>query len=147
MVAATHAGPHLVVAPAATMDLAALQSAMVAALQSAKQQQSAADAVDDATFSLGTGSVILQTTLSATMLPAVINTEAERILKSVLAQQSPGLKLQLLPGAAAATPAPKKPRAAVSGSAAELAEKHPVVQQAKRIFAADISNVVDLREK
>jgi DNA polymerase-3 subunit gamma/tau len=90
---------------------------------------------------------VLQTTLSKNMLPAVINTEAERILKSVLAQHALGLKLQLLPGVPAAAPAPKKPRAAVSGSAAELAEKHPVVQQAKRIFAADISNVVDLREK
>jgi DNA polymerase-3 subunit gamma/tau len=89
----------------------------------------------------------VQTTLSKTMIPAVINTEAERILKSVLAQHAPMLKLQLLPGATAAAPTPKKPRAAVSGSAAELAEKHPVVQQAKRIFAADISNVVDLREK
>ena len=86
-------------------------------------------------------------TLSKAMIPAVINTEAERILKSVLAQHASGLKLQLLPGAAVAAPTPKKPRAAVSGSAAELAEKHPVVQQAKRIVAADISNVVDLREK
>jgi DNA polymerase-3 subunit gamma/tau len=120
---------------------------MVAALVAAKKQQSAADAIEDASFSLGSGSVVLQTTLSKTMLPAVINAEAERILKSVLAQHAPALKLQLLPGTTVATPAPKKPRAAVSGSAAELAEKHPVVQQAKRIFAADISNVVDLRNK
>jgi DNA polymerase-3 subunit gamma/tau len=147
-------GPQLVVAPIAAtdissskIDLAALQSSMIGALVAAKKQQSAADAVEDSTFSLGSGSVILQTTLSKAMLPAVINTEAERMLKSVLAQHAPGLKLQLLPGAAAAAPAPKKPRAAVSGSAAELAEKHPVVQQAKRIFAADISNVVDLRDK
>ena len=68
--------------------------------------------------------------------------------KSVLVQHAPSLKLQMLPGTpAASSAAPKKPRAAVSGSAAELAEKHPVVQQAKRIFAADISNVIDLRNK
>ena len=146
-VATAHAGPQLVVVPTSTVDLAALQSAMVAALVAAKKQQSAADAIEDASFSLGSGSVVLQTTLSKTMLPAVINAEAERILKSVLAQHAPALKLQLLPGTTVATPAPKKPRAAVSGSAAELAEKHPVVQQAKRIFAADISNVVDLRNK
>ena len=120
---------------------------MIAALLAAKKQQSAADAVEDAIFSFGAGSVILQTTLSKTMLPAVINADAERMLKSVLAQHAPGLKLQLLPGTAAIAPAPKKPRPAVTGSAAELAEKHPVVQQAKRIFAADISNVVDLRDK
>jgi DNA polymerase-3 subunit gamma/tau len=147
IVAAAHAGPHLVVMPAAIVDLVGLQAAMAGALLSAKKQQSAADIIEDATFSLGSNSVMLQTTLSKAMIPAVINTEAERILKSVLAQHAPGLKLQLLPGEVAATPAPKKPRAAVSGSAAELAEKHPVVQQAKRIFAADISNVVDLRDK
>jgi DNA polymerase-3 subunit gamma/tau len=145
--ASAQTGLQLVVAPTTAVDLAALQSSMVATLVAAKKQQSAADAVEDATFSLGSGSIILQTTLSKAMLPAVINTDAERMLKSVLAQHAPGLKLQLLPGAAAAVPAPKKPRAAVSGSAAELAEKHPIVQQAKRIFAADISNVVDLRDK
>jgi len=147
MVASVQTGPQLVVAPTAIFDLSVLQSAMVAALVTANKQQSAADAVEDAAISLGSGSVVLQTTLSKNMLPTVINAEAERILKSVLTQHAPGLKLQLLPGALAATPAPKKPRAAVSGSAAELAEKHPVVQEAKRIFAADISNVVDLREK
>jgi len=147
VVASTQTGPQLVVASDTTVDLESLQSAMVGALVAAKKQQSAADIIEDATFSLGTGSVILQTTLSKAMLPAVINAEAERILKSVLAQQAPGLKLQLLPGTPAAASAPKKPRTAASGSVAELAEKHPVVQEAKRIFAADISNVVDLREK
>ncbi len=31
--------------------------------------------------------------------------------------------------------------------AAELAEKHPMVQEAKRLFSAEISNVIDLRDK
>jgi hypothetical protein len=30
---------------------------------------------------------------------------------------------------------------------AEMAEKHPMVQEARRLFSADISNVIDLREK
>jgi DNA polymerase-3 subunit gamma/tau len=154
MAASPQTGPQLVITPAAPaivpsteIDLATLQSAMVGALIAAKKQQSAADTIEDATFSLGKGTVVLQTTLSKPMIPAVINAEGERILKSVLAQHAPGLKLQLLPGTAAAAPTPKKPRAATAGSAAELAEKHPVVQQAKRIFAADISNVIDLRDK
>jgi DNA polymerase-3 subunit gamma/tau len=146
-VASAQNGPQLVVAPATAVDLEALQSAMVVALANAGKQQSAADIIEDATFSLGAGSVTLQTTLSKAMLLAAINSEAERILKSVLAQYAPGLKLQLLPGAPTATAAPTKPRAATSGSAAELAENHPIVQQAKRIFSADISNVVDLRDK
>jgi DNA polymerase-3 subunit gamma/tau len=42
----------------------------------------------------------------------------------------------------------KKPnRPAASGSAAELAERHPMVQEAKRIFATELSNVIDLRNK
>jgi len=30
---------------------------------------------------------------------------------------------------------------------AEMAEKHPMVQEARRLFSAEISNVIDLREK
>ena len=37
--------------------------------------------------------------------------------------------------------------AATAGSAAELAQKHPLVQQAMRLFSAEISNVIDLRGK
>jgi DNA polymerase-3 subunit gamma/tau len=81
------------------------------------------------------------------MLPVVVNAEAERILKATLRDHNPALKLVLLPGAPAASVAPKKPRAALSGSAAELAEKHPIVQQAKRLFSAEISNIIDLRDK
>jgi DNA polymerase-3 subunit gamma/tau len=57
------------------------------------------------------------------------------------------LKLVLLAGVASAAAVKKTPRVAMAGSAAELAEKHPVVQEARRLFSAEISNVVDLREK
>jgi len=54
----------------------------------------------------------------------------------------------LLPGVAQSdSSAPKRPRVAASGSAAELAERHPMVQEAKRLFGAEISNVIDLRGK
>jgi DNA polymerase-3 subunit gamma/tau len=42
--------------------------------------------------------------------------------------------------------AAKKPRAAKAGSAADLAAKHPVVQQAQKLFNAEIRNVIDLRD-
>jgi DNA polymerase-3 subunit gamma/tau len=81
------------------------------------------------------------------MLPVVVNAEAEKILKGVLREVNVALKLVLLPGAAAAAGAAKRPaRAASAGSAAELAEKHPVVQEARRLFGAEISNVIDLRD-
>ena len=106
--------------------------------------------MEDATFSLSAGTLRIQTALSPTMLPVVLNADAERILKAALREAGSGaLKLALLPGApsVAVKGATKSARPAASGSAAELAEKHPIVQQAKRIFAAEISNVIDLREK
>ncbi len=82
------------------------------------------------------------------MLPVILNADAERTLKSALREANAGtLTLKLLPGAPTATAGPKKPRQAVSGSVAELAEKHPMVQEARRLFSAEISNVIDLREK
>jgi hypothetical protein len=47
----------------------------------------------------------------------------------------------------AAASAPKATRVALSGSAAELANKHPLVQQAIELFSAEISNIIDLRDK
>jgi DNA polymerase-3 subunit gamma/tau len=136
--------------PAAPIDpthVATLQAALAAALAATKGQTSAAEQIEDAELTLTADTLTLQTTLSKTMLPVVVNAEAERILKATLRDHNPALKLVLLPGAPAASVAPKKPRAALSGSAAELAEKHPIVQQAKRLFSAEISNIIDLRDK
>jgi len=55
------------------------------------------------------------------------------------------LKLVLLPGGGNASAA-KKPRAAKTGSAQAKAMDHPVVQQAQRLFNAEIRNVIDLRD-
>jgi DNA polymerase-3 subunit gamma/tau len=53
----------------------------------------------------------------------------------------------LLPGASgAAAVVTKKPRAAKNGSVEEMAAKHPVVQEAQRLFGAEIRNVIDLRD-
>ena len=121
---------------------------MASALSAAKGQQSATDTIEDSTFTLADGTLTIQTTVSKQMLPVLLNAEAERILKSVLAANSAAhLKLQILPGVPTTVSAPKKPRAASAGSAAELAEKHPIVQQAKQLFSAEISNIIDLRDK
>jgi DNA polymerase III subunit gamma/tau len=125
-------------------DLDALQSTLVSALAAVKGQQSASDAIHDATLTITGDTLNIQTTLSKAMLPIALNAEANRILTATLRQHN--LKLALLPGTTASA-APKKKRAAASGSAAELAENHPVVQQAKRLFSAEISNVIDLRDK
>jgi DNA polymerase-3 subunit gamma/tau len=81
------------------------------------------------------------------MLPLLINADALNTIKSVLAQHNVKLRLNLLPGEAGAVAAPKPKRAAAAGSVKELAEKHPIVQQARKLFSAEISNVIDLRDK
>jgi DNA polymerase-3 subunit gamma/tau len=132
--------PHLV------PDLDTLQSTLVAALAATKGQQSASDALHDATFAISGDILQIQTAVSKAMLPTLFNAEANRILTAALRQSHPNLKLILLPGTPASA-APKKKRAAAAGSATELAENHPMVQQAKRLFSAEISNVIDLRDK
>ena len=149
-------GPQLVVdppvsadaSPAADLDLDSLQASLVSALAAVKGQQSASEQIEDSTLKLNGNTLEIHTTLSKTMLPVVVNADAERTLKAALRDANAGsLTLKLIPGTPAAAAAPKKPRAAVSGSAAELAEKHPMVQEARRLFSAEISNVIDLREK
>jgi DNA polymerase-3 subunit gamma/tau len=149
-------GPQLVVdvaasadaSPAADLDLESLQAALVAALAAVKGQQSASEQIEDSTLKLNCNILEIHTTLSKTMLPVVVNADAERTLKAALREANAGsLTLKLVPGAPAAAAAPKKTRAAASGSAAELAEKHPMVQEARRLFSAEISTVIDLRDK
>jgi DNA polymerase-3 subunit gamma/tau len=139
--------PQLVPQPlGATVDPDTRQSALVSALAAVKGQQSASDAIHDATLTLSGDTLQIQTTVSKPMLPTLFNAEATRILTATLRHSHPNLKLALLPGAPASA-APKKKRAAATGSAAELAENHPMVQEAKRLFSAEISNVIDLRDK
>ncbi len=124
-----------------------LQTAMATALAATKGQQSASEQLEDATFALKDGTLEVQTELSATMLTVVFNAECERILKNVLREQGHGAwRLKLVPGAPAAKGATAKKRNAPAGSAKELAANHPVVQQAQRLFSAEIRNVVDLRK-
>ncbi len=138
--------PHLVPVPAAALDLEALQSAGVTALAAAKIHQTAADKLADSTWSSTADTLSIQTTVSAAMLPLLFNAEAERILKSTLAAHNVKLRLSILPGASVEQPS--RPRSAASAASVdELAANHPVVQQARQLFSAEISNVIDLRGK
>ncbi|RSL14898.1 DNA polymerase-3 subunit gamma/tau [Edaphobacter aggregans] len=116
------------------------------ALMNAKSQGSAADAMADSEWKIEGGEIRVQTELSKIMLPMVVNPEADKIVRAALREAGAGaLKLVLLPGTAAATEK-KKPRAAKTGSAQAKAMEHPVVQQAQRLFNAEIRNVIDLRD-
>jgi DNA polymerase-3 subunit gamma/tau len=124
----------------------ALQGAAVDALSAAKNQDTATDALADAEWTVKDGEVRVQTDLSKTMLPMVINGEAEKLVKNALRDAGAGaLKLVLLPGVKTAA-SPKKPRAAKSGSAQAKAMDHPIVQRAQTLFNAEIRTVIDLRE-
>jgi DNA polymerase-3 subunit gamma/tau len=80
------------------------------------------------------------------MLPMVINPEADKIVRAALRSAgASALKLILLPGVAN-TSAAKKSRPARTGSVQAKAMEHPVVQQAQRLFNAEIRNVIDLRD-
>jgi DNA polymerase-3 subunit gamma/tau len=135
-------------APAVSLvssDATEMQRAVVEAL-SAARLSSAADAMADALWIATPNEAIVQTELSKTMLPVVMNAEAEKVARNAL-RTAGILKLTLLPGTASATGPAKKPRAAKSGSAQAKAMEHPVVQQAQRLFNAEIRNVIDLRDE
>jgi DNA polymerase-3 subunit gamma/tau len=137
-----------ILAPPDQPDLTALHTALITALGSVKGQQSASEQIEESTLALNGNTLEVHTTLSKTMLPVVLNADAERIIKSILRNEGLGsLKLSLLPGTSASGDAPKRTRKAAGGSVAEMAEKHPMVLEARRLFSAEISNVIDLREK
>jgi DNA polymerase-3 subunit gamma/tau len=130
-----------------SQEAAELQRVATEALAAAKSQGSAADALADAEWSIAGNELRVQTELSKNMLPMVVNSEAEKIVRAALREAGAGaLKLMLLPGSATAAAAVKKPRAAKSGSAQAKAMEHPIVQQAQKLFDAEIRNVIDLRE-
>ncbi|HWG17624.1 MAG TPA: hypothetical protein VN678_07150, partial [Acidobacteriaceae bacterium] len=123
------------------------QRAVVEALAAAKHG-SAADAMADAVWTIADGAATIQTELSKTMLPMVMNAEAEKIVRNAL--RAAGIaKFTMLPGtnsspnAAAAT---KKPKPVRSGSVHAKAMEHPMVQAAQKLFSAEVQTVIDLRE-
>ncbi len=136
--------PQPVFTPAATSDAAPIQRAVVDALIAAKQS-SAADAMSDAAWTITANEARVQTELSKTMLPVVLNPEAEKIARAALREIAATLKLVLLPGAAKANAA-KKPKSALAGSAQAKALEHPMVQEAQKLFGAEIQSVIDLSE-
>ena len=129
--------------PALNSDAAAMVQHSVVEALAAASQTSAAEALADAAWTLAGGEAHIQTALSKTMLPVVINPEAEKIARAVL-RDAGVLKLTLLPAAAAA--AAKKPRPARTGSVQARALEHPMVQQAQKLFHAELQTVIDLRE-
>lgn len=139
--------PQLVPAQTGDLDLEALQNAIVDAMSAAKGLQTAADKFSDAELSATDDALNVQTTVSAALMPMLINADAQAIIKATMAKHNVKLRLNLIPGAPSKSAPVKAKRAAASGSVQALAEQHPVVQQAQKIFSAEIRNVIDLRDK
>ncbi len=124
-----------------------LQEIARQALSAARSQSSASDAIDEAEWSIAEGIIRIQTALSQTMLPMVVNGEAEKIMRAALREAGVGaMRVELLPGKAGGKNEGKRARHGRSGSAQAKAEQHPVVQEAQRLFHAEIRNVIDLTE-
>jgi DNA polymerase-3 subunit gamma/tau len=129
--------------PPTSPEAAALQQSAVAALANAKGQQSAADAMEESAWTINDKIVTIQTNVSKTMLPIILNPEAEKIVRAALGGS--GFKLNVLPGTGAT--GAKKARAPRAGSVQAKASEHPIVQQAQRLFNAEIRTVIDLRDE
>ena len=130
---------------AGSSDAAGIQRAVLEALGAAGQG-SAADALADARWTVDAGEARVQTDLSKTMLPVIVNAEAEKVVRGVLRERGVP-RLTLLTGAAGANGANglvKKPKVARSGSAQAKAAEHPVIAEAQRLFDAEIQSVIDL---
>ena len=138
--AAEAAEPVEEVAPTAP-----LQSAAVEALFAAGKLDSAAEQLQETTWTLAEGEIHIQTRLSKQMIATIFRPEVEAIVRSALrAQGSGGLRLVFLPGVADVDAA-KKPRSPRTGSAEARALQHPTVQAAQKLFGAEVTNVFDLR--
>lgn len=128
-----------------TSGAAALQHAAVEALLNARQT-SASEALEEAEWLLDGSSLRVQVALSKTMLPMVLNADADRIARSAIrGVAKEALTIEWLPTSAtdqAKKTAAKRP--ARSGSAQAKAEQHPMVKQAQHLFEAEIRNVIDL---
>ncbi|MEO6805968.1 MAG: DNA polymerase III subunit gamma/tau [Edaphobacter sp.] len=124
-----------------------LQEIAIGALTGVRNQDSAVDALSDAEWIVADGEIRVQTELSKTMLPMVINAETEKLVKAALKDAGAGaLELVLLPGVKIEGAAKKKPKGAKTGSAQAKALEHPVVQRAQTLFNAEIRSVIDLTD-
>ena len=126
-----------------------LRATILDALGGTKGQGSAVDALSEAEWSLAGNMVRAQTAFSKSMLAVILNAPAQQVIRAALAVHGDGLRFEAVPAVAEQGGASaKKPagRAARPGSAQARAQQHPIVQEAQRLFNAEIRNVIDLSD-
>jgi DNA polymerase-3 subunit gamma/tau len=121
------------------------QTAVCKAL-AAKKHNSAADELDTAVWTIAENELRIQTAQPKSVFTMIFNAEATAIIKTALRESGLGtLKLVLLPQDPAQKAETKK-KAPRTGSVQAKAMEHPLVQQAQKLFNAEIRNVMDLRK-
>ncbi|HEY0307796.1 MAG TPA: DNA polymerase III subunit gamma/tau [Acidobacteriaceae bacterium] len=131
----------------APSNLEAAQHAVGAALE-AQKHTSASHELEESAWTVTGSELRIQTNQGKTLFNMMFNAEAERIIKAALREAGLGaLKLTLLQADPAAKAVAKKARAPRTGSVQAKAMEHPLVQQAQKLFHAEIRNVMDLRPK
>jgi DNA polymerase-3 subunit gamma/tau len=84
------------------------------------------------------------------MLALTVNAAAEKIIRQELQRLGAPSRFLIVPGASsegAASPSSPPSAPVAAGSVREAALAHPLVQQAREIFKAEVRSVVDLRQK
>ena len=139
--------PEPLAAAGSDSDPEALRTAVITALAQAGHTS--------ASQILGTGSWIVEggglrievAGMGKKMLALTVNAQAEKILRQELQRLNGPSRFLVVPGEGGARPAGVSAATPLAGSVEEVALAHPLVQQAKEIFNAEVRSVVDLRQK
>ncbi|RRA49404.1 DNA polymerase III subunit gamma/tau [Acidipila sp. EB88] len=135
--------------PAGTLDLDGMREAATSALEGAGHTTAA--------VLLGNGNwvetpemVRIEVSAKKTMLGLTMNPEAEKVVRAAIRPFTgqPPRPVQWFPGEGGGTRSTAAAaRPAATGSVQALAMENPLVQQAKKLFQAEVRSVVDLRGK
>jgi len=133
--------------PSAPLDLDRIRDAVIAALDSGGHN-TAAVLLANGEWREKNDQIEVEVGVRKTMLTLTMNAEAEKISRDALRSIGVRRKLAFIPGEGAAQPENAgAPKAAAVGTIHAVALDHPLVQQAQKLFNADVRSVLDLREK
>jgi DNA polymerase-3 subunit gamma/tau len=132
--------------PSGSLSIETLSQAVATALDTAGHA-SAAQLLGAGVWALDGSSVRIEVaSMGKKMLSLTVNGAAEKIIRQELQRIGAPTRFLIVPGEAGITASAQEPSAA-PGSVREAALAHPLVQQAREIFKAEVRSVVDLREK
>jgi DNA polymerase-3 subunit gamma/tau len=132
--------------PSETLSIETLSRAVTTALDTAGHA-SAAQLLGAGVWALDGAAVRIEVaSMGKKMLSLTVNGAAEKIIRQELQRIGAPARFLIVPGEGGATASAQEP-AAAPGSVREAALAHPLVQQAREIFKAEVRSVVDLRQK